>query len=170
MENVTRKYSETQSVINFIVENKLNPRSLGIVVNKPKEGISTSAWFVLLFSKQVSEDLIKALGGDREKAEQLTDRQEVRVVGQQLLPRLKPLLSDEEGNTLYNKLTNYLDNDLLTEEETKKVLNAFISLIKAGDLVVSTMSALDEDGEYMSTKKVAHLRSTGISASSTIEW
>lgn len=170
MENL-RKYTDTQSVLMYVVANGLNPRSLGVTVNKPKQGISTSAWFVLTFSKPISEELVKALGGDRDRAAQLAETQEVRVVGQHLLPRIKTLLTGKEGEELYAKLTNYLDGEVVTSEEASTLLNAFIGLIKANELCISLMTELTEDGELLAAKRVAHLRGSGASASTTnIDW
>ena len=168
MENL-RTFSNTQAVVMYVMKNNLEPTSLGIIINKPNGEYGDSAWFILTFRTKVSQDLIASLGA--ETALKYADRQEVRVVGKHLLPKLQPLLTGEEGAALYNKLTNYQTADKVSQEEAQAVLDAFISLIRADELCISQMIQIDEEGNQLPAKHVAHLRSSGASAEATnLSW
>lgn len=171
METTIKKmYSNTQSVVAYVVTNKLDPRSIGIVINRPNGAYGESAWFTLTFRKKTSRELEEAVG--KEKALQYAERQEVRVAGKSLLPKLETLLTGEEGEGLYKKLATYQEDKVVSEAEAQAVLNAFIQLIKADELCISHMDVYDEQsGEIELSKPIAHLRGSGTSAEvSNLTW
>ena len=169
MENL-RTYSNTKSVIAYVAENNLDARSLGVIVNKPNGDYGNSAWFVLTLRKKASEELEAAVG--KEKAQQYAERQEVRVVGQSILPKLQTLLTGEEGEALYAKLKEYQEDKPFSEADAQAVLVAFIQLIKEDKLAISTVSFYNEGNtEVVLSKPVAHLRGSGASAETTaLSW
>lgn len=170
MEAIKKLYSNTQSVVAYVVANKLDARSLGIVVNKPNGDYGSSAWFVLTFRKKASKELEEAVG--KEKALQYAERQEVRVAGKSLLPKLETLLTGDEGASLYKKLANYQADEPVSEEEAQTLLNVFIQLIKADELCISHMDVYNEQtGDIELSKPIAHLRGSGASAEvSNVTW